>query len=159
LSPRWRLTRWWTLGESPGAWGDRGFWSFRSRDRRRVWAVGRVPIHLWTQTSDTLNCSRLRELDYRCLAPVVARARHRGLRIQDQHRDAASGAHGLTPSVLNSARHLSSSLAVDLRSSTILLAGSSLPRLFFYYLGQGFELSAKPIKMFFVPFRLSKQLH
>jgi hypothetical protein len=95
----------------------------------------------------------------RCLAPVVARARHRGLRIQDQHRDAASGAHGLTPSVLNSARHLSSSLAVDLRSSTILLAGASLPRLFFDYLGQGFELSAKPIKMFFVPFRLSKQLH
>ena len=107
---------------------------------------------------ETLNCSRLRELDYRCLAPVVARARHRGLRIQDQHRDAASGAHGLTPSVLNSARHLSSSLAIDLRSSTILLAGSSLPRLFFDYLGQGFELSAKPIKMLFVPFRFSKQL-
>ena len=28
---------------------------------------------------------------YRCLTAVVARARHRGLRIQDQHRDAASG--------------------------------------------------------------------
>jgi len=29
--------------------------------------------------------------NYRCLAAVVARARHRWLRIQDNHRDAASG--------------------------------------------------------------------
>jgi len=36
---------------------------------------------------------------------------------------------------------------------------ASLSCLFFDYLGQGFELGAKPIKMFFVPFRLSKQLH
>ena len=28
---------------------------------------------------------------YRCLTPVVARVRHRGLRIQNQHRDAAGG--------------------------------------------------------------------
>ena len=62
-------------------------------------------------------------------------------------------------SVSNSARHLSSSLAANLRSSTILLAGASLPRLFFDYLGQGFELGAKLIKMLFVPFRLSKQFH
>jgi hypothetical protein len=40
-----------------------------------------------------------------------------------------------------------------------LLAGASLPHLFFDYLGQGFELGAKPIKMLFVPFRLSKQFH
>jgi hypothetical protein len=39
-----------------------------------------------------------------------------------------------------------------------LLAGASLPHLFFDYLGQGFELGAKPIKMLFVPFRFSKQL-
>ena len=49
-------------------------------------------------------------------------------------------------------------VAVDLRSSTILLAGASLPRLFFDYLGQGFELGTKLI-MLFVPFRLSKQFH
>ena len=62
-------------------------------------------------------------------------------------------AHGLTPKRLE----LGAPLAVPLwqliyRSSIILLAGASLPRLFFDYLGQGFELGAKPIEMLFVPF-------
>jgi hypothetical protein len=55
--------------------------------------LGGVPIHLWTQTSDNIELFQTEGAcqNYRCLAPVVAGARHRRLRIQDQHRDAASG--------------------------------------------------------------------
>jgi hypothetical protein len=44
-----------TIG-SPGAWGDRGFGSLRSRDRRGVWADGNA-YPLMASTCDNVDCS------------------------------------------------------------------------------------------------------
>jgi hypothetical protein len=48
-------------------------------------------------------------------------------------------------------------LQCDKRAPTKADALDSLPRLFFDYLGQGFELGAKPIEMLFVSFVVIKQ--
>ena len=62
-------------------------------------------------------------------------------------------------SVSNSARHLSSSLAANLRSSTILLAGASLPRLFLTTLGKASSLAQSLSRCSLCLSDFSKQFH